>query len=83
MRSTSPKAPSMASTANPQGGVALDKLASGHADIQPSSSDKGCKAQEAQSQAKGHKTPSIASGVTTKVTQGMASTLANKPTSDT
>jgi hypothetical protein len=73
----------MASTANPQGGMALDTLANDHADIQPSKSDKGCKAQEAQSHARGHKTPSIASGVTTKLTQGMASTLANKPTSDT
>ena len=83
MRSTRPKAPSKASTANPQGGIALDKLASGQADIQTSRSDKGCKAQEAQFQAKGHTTPNIANGVTTKVTHGMASTLASKPTSDT
>jgi hypothetical protein len=75
--------PTSASKARPQGGMALDQVAIGQVASQPSTNCKGCKAQAAASHAAGTPTPSMASGVTTNVTQGMASKLASKPTKET
>jgi hypothetical protein len=55
----------------------------GHEAIQVNTTDSGCKAQTAKSQAPDHATPSMAKGVTKKVTQGMASKLASNPTKET
>jgi hypothetical protein len=83
MRNTKAKAPNSASKAKPQGGIALDTLANGQPESPFSRADKGCKAQEAKSQNPEFNTPNKASGVMTKVNQGMANTLASKPTKDT
>jgi hypothetical protein len=63
--------------------MAIDTEDMGHAAIQDNTTDSGCKAQTARSQAPDHTTPSMANGVTKKVTQGMANKFANKPTNDT
>ena len=72
-----------ASMAKAQGGVAVDTLAIGQVANQPKPLMSGCSAQAANTHAPGQTTPSMAKGVTTKVTQGIANKLANKPTKDT
>jgi hypothetical protein len=63
--------------------MAVDTLAIGQAASQARKLLMGCNAQTAKTQAPDQTTPSMASGVTTRVTQGIASKLANKPTKDT
>jgi hypothetical protein len=80
---TQAAAPNSAKTDKPRGGIGRDTLAKGQAAISPSSHAMGCKAHRAAVQAPDQNTPNRASGVTTKVTQGMASRLASNPTSET
>lgn len=65
------------------GGAAIESVAYGSAASHRSSRASACTAQAASSQSGGATAPSIASGVTTSVTQGIATALASRPTTDT
>lgn len=78
--STPPATPAAAIQA---GAAATETVAQGQAASQPSSSPSIRTAQAARSHSGGARLPSIASGVITSVTQGIATALAASPTSDT
>ena len=79
-RTNSQAQPSMPNNPKPSGGCAKVATAPGHCAIQPRPVSRAWAQAVAAVQMGGHSTPSMASGVSTMVTQGMAHRLAIKPT---
>ena len=75
--------PSTDNTAKGQGGAAHVDAAHGHCHITPNTATIAATAAPATSHSGGTSTPNMAKGVTSKVTQGMASRLAKNDTHDT
>ena len=79
---TSARPPHSAASPAHSGGCGSCTTAHAHWSSHCSSSSSGASASAAPVHKGGHKAPSRASGVTTKVTQGMAARLASSPDSD-
>ena len=82
-RATNKIPPNMPIAPIHKAGVATETVANGHCASHCSSTIKAASAQAATSHAGATSTPSMAKGVTSSVTQGMATMLANSPTTDT
>jgi hypothetical protein len=76
-------APTVAAAVAHTAGAGACHTPQGHAAMACKTVTKACKDTAAKSQAQGNNAPNMHKGVTHKVTQGMASALANKPTADT
>ena len=82
-RMANSKLPSVAAAVAQAAGAGVLHTAPGHAAKKFKPATKACKDTDATSHATGTNAPSKHKGVTHKVTQGMATALASKPTTDT